>query len=102
MTTEQKLLNDAAEEIKRLRRSNELMNVRLDMFDKVFALVQLQPQREGGMMTSSDIVRDIDSHLRKSMDQLTSAVRDVTNGQKPRPSYDSQEATDEAPNGKMV
>lgn len=78
MTTEQELLNKAAEEIIRLRKRNEVMSIKLDMFDRVTALVYSQPPNHGGMEHSPyDIVKDIDGHLRDNLDELSKAVREA-------------------------
>lgn len=77
MTDEQRLLNDAAEEILRLRKQNEVMRIRLDVFDTMTAIVYARAPERGGFETSSrqDIVKEIDKHLNEKLDSLTSAVR---------------------------
>lgn len=76
MTTEQKLLNDAAEEIVRLRKQNEVMKIKLDMFDTMKALVFAQVPEMGVMHEARiDIVREIDKYMTEKLDDLTQAVR---------------------------
>lgn len=65
MTQEQLLLKSAAEEIKSLRRQNELMSARLDMFDRIFVLLHTSPSYPGQGM-SVDIVWEIEKHIRET------------------------------------
>lgn len=56
------LLSMAADEIKRLRRENELMSARLDMFDACQAMLHTKvAHREYG--ASPDVVHMIETHL---------------------------------------
>lgn len=76
MTDEQKLLNDAAEEIIRLRKQNEVMKIRLDVFDTMTAIVYARAPEKGYESSGrTDIVREIDKHLNENLDSLSSAVR---------------------------
>jgi hypothetical protein len=67
-TKEQNLLDDAVREIKSLKRSNELMRARLDMFDDCIALLSAQVNRQG-MGMSPDISWEIEQHL-ASLDSI--------------------------------
>lgn len=75
MTEEQKLLNDAAEEIIRLRKQNEVMKIRLDVFDTMSAIVFSKAPEKGYEPGRQDIVREIDRYLNEKLDSLSSAVR---------------------------
>lgn len=78
MTTEQKLLNDAAEEIVRLRKQNQVMSIKLEMFDKMVMLVGARPEYQGEMLAPRvDIVSEIDEYLRENLDDLSKAVRET-------------------------
>lgn len=69
-------MNDAAEEIVRLRKQNEVMKIKLDMFDTMTALVYARTPDKGGYASPQiDIVTQIDEHLNEKLDDLTQAVR---------------------------
>lgn len=76
MTDEQKLLNDAAEEIVKLRKQNEVMKIRLDVFDTMTAIVFARAPEKGYESSGlPDIVKQIDAHLNEELDSLSAAVR---------------------------
>ena len=79
MTTEHKLLNDAADEIVRLRKELREKTIRLEMVDKMLFLVEAQGPRSGGgiMSASNDIVREINDHLVDNIDELSASVKDA-------------------------
>ena len=78
MSSDQKLLSEAADEIVRLRKQVREMGIKLEMFDKMMWLAQASGPREGGMMgPGEDIVGSIDSHLRENVDQLSQAVKNA-------------------------
>lgn len=56
------LLRRAADEITRLRADNHTMRTRLDMFDNIMTLVNVQIDW-GGKSSSPDIVREINSFI---------------------------------------
>lgn len=56
---EKQLLEHALNEINSLRRSNELMRARLDMFDAVMSALHGQPARENGGLMSPDVTHEI-------------------------------------------
>lgn len=56
------LLQQSAQEIKSLRKQNELMTARLDMFDDMMMLFSTIPAQSGRTM-SPDIVYEIEKHL---------------------------------------
>lgn len=62
MTTEQMLLKGALIEINGLRRRNEVMVARLEMFDNMMLIFNATPSRQGGLM-SPDIAWEINQHL---------------------------------------
>lgn len=62
---EKELLQMALMEIKSLRKRNELMTVRLDMFDAVMSALHGQPASNRGGLMSPDIVYEIESFLAK-------------------------------------
>lgn len=62
MTTEQMLLKGALIEINGLRRRNEVMAARLEMFDNMMLLFNATPPRQGGLM-SPDIAWEISEYL---------------------------------------
>lgn len=68
---ELELLQYAATEIKSLRRQNELMNARLEMFDNMMAVLHTTPASKynGGM--SPDIVYEIDKYITSQPKQET-------------------------------
>lgn len=85
MKTEHKPLNDAAEEIVRLRASKEKMEIRLTAIDDMLMLIAAQPSRKGGgMEMRSDIVSDIDEYLKENLDDLTQEVRSIVTKRKIR------------------
>jgi len=59
---EQDLLKQAALEIKQLRKQNEAMAIRLDMFDKCMLLFTSNPAYTYQGM-SPDLVQQIEKHL---------------------------------------
>lgn len=81
MTKEQELLNEAAEEIYRLRQVNEKMNIRLTAFDDMMYLMKShQPERrEGFGLVEQDIVSRIDEHLNENAEALSNFVRKQVN-----------------------
>jgi hypothetical protein len=56
------LLQRASNEIKTLRSQNQLMAVRLDMFDSMMLIFTSVPQRQGGLM-SPDIIYEIEKAI---------------------------------------
>lgn len=56
------LLKEATFEIERLRRQNEIMSARLEMFDAVNAILHTQIATKG-YGTSPDIVKEINSFV---------------------------------------
>lgn len=59
------LLTEAAGEIKALRRQNDIMSARLDMFDKMMKLFHAAPNYgENGLM-SPDLVYSIEKYLKE-------------------------------------
>lgn len=62
MTTEQMLLKSALNEINGLRRRNEVMAARLEMFDNMMLVFNAIPPRQGGL-ASPDIAWEINRHL---------------------------------------
>lgn len=60
---EKELLERALSEINGLRRQNEMMRARLDMFDAVMSALHGQPAREGTGLMSPDIAYEIKKHL---------------------------------------
>jgi len=62
MKEEIELLKQASGEIKQLRKENELMGARLDMFDKMMTLFHTEPNRRGKGM-SPDLVFEIDKFI---------------------------------------
>lgn len=63
MTNEKELLQRALGEIKGLRKQNELMTARLDMFDAVMSALHGQPAHSGKGLMHPDIVYEIEKHL---------------------------------------
>ncbi len=61
---EKELLERALSEINGLRKSNEIMRARLDMFDAVMSALHGQPARETQGMMHPDIAYEIQKHLR--------------------------------------
>jgi hypothetical protein len=59
------LLLKAAEEIKTIRRQNELMAARLDVFDKMILLLHTPPNYPGHGM-GEDIAWQIDEYLKSN------------------------------------
>lgn len=62
MTREIELLNEAAFEIKILRRQNELMKARLDMFDAINMMLHTEVARQSQGM-SPDVVWAIEKFI---------------------------------------
>jgi len=67
MTTEQELLQRAVTEINILRRQNELMSAKLEMFDKCVLLLHTSPNYPSQGM-SPDLVWEIQKSLDKNQD----------------------------------
>lgn len=65
MKKENELLQEASNEIKSLRKQNELMGARLDMFDSMMLIFRTQPNY-GSQGMSEDLVWKIDKHLEQS------------------------------------
>lgn len=57
------LLQRALSEIKSLRRSNELMTARLDMFDEVMSALHGKPATKNQGLMHPDIGYEIEKHL---------------------------------------
>lgn len=76
MNETQELLHRAVLEINSLRRSNELMSAKLEMFDNVMSALHGQPaaNRRGGM--SPDLVWEIEKHLREFTEQANPFKKD--------------------------
>lgn len=68
MQTEIQLLTEAKNEIKSLRRQNELMASRLEMFDTMMRLFHTTPNYGKGGMLGPDVVYDIEMFI---TDKLT-------------------------------
>ena len=66
ITVEKSLLSQSIGEIKSLRRSNELMSARLQMFDDMMSVLHGQAgfRDRGGM--SPDVVFDLEAALNKT------------------------------------
>lgn len=62
MKPEIQMLQEASSEIKRLRRQNELMNARLEMFDTCIGLLNTKIASNDMAMTP-DLVYKIDKHI---------------------------------------
>lgn len=62
MTREIELFNEAAFEIKSLRRQNEIMRARLDMFDAINAMLHTDVARQSQGM-APDVVYEIEKYL---------------------------------------
>lgn len=63
---EKELLERALAEIKGLRRQNEIMRARLDMFDNVMSALHGSPAREQNGLMHPDIAYEIEKHLKTS------------------------------------
>lgn len=63
MTTELILLKQAVAEINRLRRNNQLMAVRLQVFDSMVAMFEGSPRNQQGSQMSPDLVYDIEKWI---------------------------------------
>ena len=71
MIRELQLLEQAAFEIKVLRRQNEIMSARLDMFDSINAMLHAQiATRSVG--ESPDLVWEIEKHISSTKAQMPS------------------------------
>lgn len=79
MTKEQELLNKAAEEIVRLRKRNEILELKFQMFERVEALVLARAPERGGVYATAerDIVSEIDEYLNEHLDDLSASVRKI-------------------------
>ena len=66
ITEEQRMLQEAANEIRSLRIQNEKMSARLDVFDTMMRLFHSTPNwgNSGGM--SPDLVYEIEKYLKNS------------------------------------
>lgn len=60
------LLECASREIKSLRKENELMKARLEMFDTLMRVFHTSPNYGGGGLMSPDIVYEIDKFVESS------------------------------------
>ncbi len=60
------LLEKSLGEIKSLRARNQIMAARLDMFDKVVELVNIDAPRRGGMSDGMDIAWDLENYIAQS------------------------------------
>lgn len=65
MSNKLELLQDAALEIKSLRKQNELMAARLDVFDKMILLLHTPPNYQSHGM-SEDLVWKIEKHIQET------------------------------------
>lgn len=63
MKEEQNLLQRAASEIRSLRRSNELMSAKLEMFDNVMSALHGQPATNRSGAMAPDVVWEIEKYL---------------------------------------
>lgn len=68
MTNETMLLQQAAEELRQLRKQNEIMSARLEMFDKCMLLLHTPPSYQNQGM-SPDLVWEIEKHLSEQKDK---------------------------------
>ena len=66
MNPEQKLLERAAMEIRTLRRHNEIMAAKLEVFDGMMQILNSQAAQRGGGLMSPDLVFEIDKHLQET------------------------------------
>lgn len=57
------LLEKASAEIKSLRRSNELMGARLEVFDTMMRLFHTTPNFGGSGIMSPDVVYEVEKYL---------------------------------------
>lgn len=62
---EKELLQRALSEIKGLRKSNELMNARLDMFDDIMSALHGHPAHKQTGAMHPDIAYEIEKYLAK-------------------------------------
>lgn len=63
------LLQRSSNEIKSLRKENQLMRTRLDMFDSCMMLLTAHVRQEGGGM-SPDLVWEIDKYIEAQSKQI--------------------------------
>lgn len=77
---EKELLQRALSEIKSLRKSNELMGARLDMFDSVMSALHGSPANNGRGLTSPDIAYEIEKHLANSGQLISKNKNDRRDG----------------------
>lgn len=75
MINEQELLERALVEIKSLRKKNELMTARLEMFDSVMSALHGQPAYSRIGLVAPDIVYD----LTKAINQENKSNDDIPN-----------------------
>lgn len=67
MDTELLLLSEVSFEIKRLRKDNDIMRARLEMFDDMMLLFKTRPS-DTGVSMSPDILYQIDKHIASKKD----------------------------------
>jgi len=63
MTTEQQLLQSAVSEIRSLRKQNELMSARLEVFDNIMRMFHTSPNWGNSGMMHPDIVYEIEKYI---------------------------------------
>ena len=76
------LLQLASSEIKSLRRQNEIMSARLDMFDNMMCILYATPGRENGKgMMHPDVVFEIEKVLSEDKDKEDNKIKEkaITN-----------------------
>lgn len=57
------LLQQSSDEIKILRKQNEIMGAKLDMFDKIFLIFDANARRSNSICCSEDVAYKIDKYL---------------------------------------
>lgn len=62
---DKQLLKEAAAEIRRLRRDNELMNAQLQVFDKMVSIFFSEPPRVGAGLMSPDVLFALEKEIGK-------------------------------------
>ena len=70
MKDELQMLREAANEIKTLRRQNELMSARLEVFDSMMAVLHTDIARKNQGM-SPDLVWEIEKYLEKKPETVS-------------------------------
>lgn len=68
---EKELLQGALNEINGLRKSNELMRARLDMFDDIMSALHGQPAINKGGLMHPDIAYEIKKHLDNEANKIS-------------------------------